>query len=97
MSFTVDVHKLLPYLLRRFENAGGLVEQSRERLTVSGLSEKSREYDVVVNCTGLGARDLVPGEVDVHPIRGQVNRVRAPWMYQVVLDDDDDGNYVIPK
>lgn len=74
--------------------AGGVVQKGR----VDQLSgELVGQFDVVVNCTGLGARDLVDGETDLHPIRGQVNRVKAPWMYQVILDDDDDGNYVIPK
>lgn len=92
MSFTVDVPKLLPYLQRRFMNAGGVVKQGK-----ISPGDELAAFDLVVNCTGLGARELVPGEVDLHPIRGQVNRVKAPWMYQVVLDDDDVGNYVIPK
>lgn len=95
MSFTCDVTKLLPYLLHRFKNAGGVVRQGKiDRLSGGGELQK---FDVVVNCTGLGARDLIAEEADLHPIRGQVNRVQAPWMYQVILDDDDDGNYVIPK
>lgn len=49
-----------------------------------------------MNCTGLGARELVH-DSDVKPVRGQVMRVKAPWMYQVTLDDSDDGNYIIPK
>lgn len=94
MSFTVDVHKLLPYLQRRFERAGGIV---RRRKIDGWGDESARGFDVAVNCTGLGARDLIAEESDLHPIRGQVSRVKAPWMYQVILDDDDDGNYVIPK
>lgn len=96
MSFTVDVHKLLPYLQRRFEGAGGTVRRQRAKIDSFGCDELA-EFDVAVNCTGLGARDLVAGEVDLHAIRGQVNRVQAKWMYQVILDDDDVGNYVIPK
>lgn len=52
--------------------------------------------DLIVNCTGLGARHLVKDD-NVTPIRGQVARVKAPWMYQVILDDSEDGNYIIPK
>lgn len=94
MSFTCDVNKLLPYLLQRFKNAGGVVRQGK----IQSLNDKEvKEFDLVVNCTGLGARELIVGESDLQPIRGQVNRVQAPWMYQVILDDDDDGNYIIPK
>lgn len=87
--------KLLPYLLERFKNAGGVSKQGK----VTDIVELERlgQFDVVVNCTGLGARELIADETDLHPIRGQVNRVKAPWMYQVILDDDDDGNYIIPK
>ena len=27
----------------------------------------------------------------------QVSRVSAPWLRTIVLDDTDDGNYVIPN
>lgn len=65
---------------------------------VNDMMDKECEgYDIIVNCTGLGAKEMVSGETDLHPIRGQVNRVSAPWMYQVILDDDDDGRYIIPK
>ena len=37
------------------------------------------DFDVVVNCSGLGARQLV-GDSNVFPIRGQVYRVAAPWI-----------------
>jgi len=49
-----------------------------------------------VNCSGIGARKLV-GDNLVSPLRGQVMRVSAPWLRKVVLDDRDDGNYVIPN
>ena len=37
------------------------------------------EYDVVVNCLGLGAREVVP-DASMVPIRGHVIRVCAPWV-----------------
>lgn len=94
ISFTIDVHKLLPYLLRRFESCGGIVKQQK---VTDLLSDEWKEFDLIVNCTGLGAKEIITEETDLHPIRGQVSRVKAPWMYQVILDDDDVGNYVIPK
>lgn len=69
----------------------------REKINDLVDIDRLGHFDLYVNCTGLGAKELIPGETDLHPIRGQVNRVKAPWMYQVVLDDDDDGNYIIPK
>ncbi|GMR36169.1 hypothetical protein PMAYCL1PPCAC_06364 [Pristionchus mayeri] len=46
------------------------------------------EYDVVVNCSGLGARKLV-GDEKLIPSRGQVVRVRAPAVHHFFMDDDD--------
>lgn len=90
------MNRLLAYFLRRFKNAGGIVRHQKINSfrEIGGLGV---EFDMVVNCTGLGAAALVVDERDLYPVRGQVTRVKAPWLYQVVLDDNDDGNYVIPK
>lgn len=62
---------LLPYLMERFNKAGGkVIKQEVESL--AEFSEKG--YDVIVNCTGLGARKIVPDE-NMYPTRGQVVRV----------------------
>lgn len=36
-------------------------------------------YDLVVNCTGLGAAELF-GDTSMFPIKGHVIRVQAPWI-----------------
>jgi len=36
-------------------------------------------WDVVVNCSGLGAQQLLP-DPHCYPIRGQIMRVKAPWV-----------------
>lgn len=46
-----------------------------EKREVQHLSEAFQEYDIVVNCTGLGAAKLVHDRM-VWPCRGQVVRVR---------------------
>jgi D-amino-acid oxidase len=58
--------------------------------------EELSNFDIVVNCTGLGSLDLTK-DTKMHPIRGQIIRVNAPWAYTVFSDDSDDGNYIIPK
>ena len=77
--------------MKQFESNGGKVVLRK----VDKISELS-SYTVVVNCAGLGASQLVEDE-SVEPLRGQVMRVRAPWVKRMVLDDRDDGNYVIPN
>ena len=81
----------MPYLMKQFESNGGQIVQRR----INQISELS-SHTVVVNCTGLGAHQLVADE-SVQPLRGQVMRVEAGWLRRMVLDDRDDGNYVIPN
>lgn len=91
VTFTCQPKYLLPYLYQRFRRAGGQLIQRK----VKSLDE-FKDYDLVINCVGLGARDLV-NDIEVAPIRGQVVRIQADWMFTTYLDDSDDGNYIIPK
>jgi D-amino-acid oxidase len=95
-SFTAPVAEMpvyLGYLLDRFIDAGGRVE----RRTVSSLEELV-DGRVVVNCAGLGARELV-GDTSVEPIRGQILRVRNPGLERFMLDEENPEGitYVIPR
>lgn len=63
----------LGYLLRRFTAAGGRIEIAR----VESLADAARSVAAVVNCTGVGARSLVPDPL-VTPVRGQVVIVGNP-------------------
>lgn len=57
------------------------------------------EFDLVVNCTGLGARDFA-GDADVFPIRGQVVRVARPAALQSstrVYRQDDQFTLILPR
>lgn len=91
VTFTCQPKFLLPYLYRRFQQAGGIVHRRK----VNCLYELN-DYDLIINCTGLGACDLIT-DANVVPVRGQVIRVKAEWLFNVFLDDSDDGNYIIPK
>ncbi|OWR51505.1 D-aspartate oxidase [Danaus plexippus plexippus] len=46
-------------------------------------------YDVIVNCLGLGARDVVPDD-KMFPVRGQLMRVHAPWLTATIYDVQND-------
>ncbi|PNH07508.1 D-aspartate oxidase, partial [Tetrabaena socialis] len=68
----------LPFLTAAVETAGGRLQRRR----LAALSElDGGSVDLVVNAAGLGARELL-GDGEVYPIRGQILRVRAPWVTQ---------------
>ena len=90
----VEMPIYLSYLMNRFAASGGRVKQH----TLSSLDEISGEARVIVNCVGLGARDLV-GDASMHPIRGQIVRVRNPGLERFVLDEDNPEGvtYIVPR
>jgi D-amino-acid oxidase len=69
----VDMPMYLGYLEGRFRSVGGEIEMR----TITSLSQAVGEAPVVVNCTGIGARLVVPDE-DLRPIRGQLVVVANP-------------------
>ena len=89
----IEMPVYLGYLMDRFVGSGGRVEHR----AVSSL-EEAGEGRVVVNCAGLGARELV-GDPSMKPIRGQIVRVRNPGLERFVLDGENPEGvtYVIPR
>ncbi|MFF4761440.1 FAD-dependent oxidoreductase [Streptomyces sp. NPDC001292] len=76
----IDMSAHLPWLRKRLTGAGGIVEER----VVTDLT--AVDAAVVVNCTGLGARELVPDPA-VRPVRGQLVVVENPgiatWLTSV--------------
>jgi len=86
----------LGYLRARFEKAGGRVETA----TVTSLAAAARDRGAraVVNCTGAGARDLVP-DPEVTPFRGQVLVAANPGISEFFIglaDGTADLVYLFP-
>ncbi|WP_412080839.1 FAD-dependent oxidoreductase [Streptomyces sp. SCL15-4] len=89
----VDMPVHLAWLTRRLEQAGGTVEVR----AVTDLAAVPAA--VVVNCTGLGARALVPDPA-VRPVRGQLVVVENPGVtewFTAVDDTTAASTYVIPQ
>lgn len=78
----VEMPVYLPWLLDRFISLGGEVEKHR----ISSLSEAASYAASVVNCSGLGARELC-GDTQVVPGRGQVVRVENPGLTLSLRDE----------
>lgn len=86
----IDCSKYLPYMLNRFKQSGGAVVGK----TVESLEELAHDYDIVMNCTGLRAGDIVE-DTKLVPLRGQVYRVKAPWIKHFYYADLD--TYILPS
>jgi D-amino-acid oxidase len=76
----VDMPTYLEYLLQRATVAGVDVELR----AMQSLDEASSVAPVVVNCAGIGARDLVPDQ-RLTPIHGQLVVVENPGITRVLL------------
>ncbi|KAG1673114.1 D-aspartate oxidase [Nymphon striatum] len=73
----------------QFLNNGGQIEKR----TVKSLAEFAGKCDVVINCTGLRAKQLV-GDNSIFGVRGQVFKVKAPWIKHFYYHNLN--TYVIP-
>jgi D-amino-acid oxidase len=74
----------LEYLTARLERAGVKIDVN----PITSLTEVTDDADgapVIVNCTGVAARDLVPDPA-VHPIRGQVVLIANPGIEEFYVD-----------
>ena len=93
--YCFDTTQYLCWLRSSFTERGGLVVQRK----IGSPSELTRDYDVVVNCTGLGARELV-GDYSVYPVRGQLLEVAAPRVNTIYYNREPckgHTTYVIPQ
>jgi D-amino-acid oxidase len=78
----IDMPRHLDYLQQRLHYAGGTIEVQHVR----SLTETVGAAPVVVNCTGMGARDLVP-DPELTPIRGQLVVVKNPGLTEFFSED----------
>ncbi|XP_023024937.1 D-amino acid oxidase 1 [Leptinotarsa decemlineata] len=79
----------LPWAVSRFQSSGGELIQKH----IDSLQSIGNEFDVIVNCTGLGAKYLCE-DYKLVSIRGQVIKMQAPWIKTFFYNDYD--TYIIP-
>lgn len=78
----IEMEGYLQYLERRLRSAGGALVKRRVR----SLSEPAAHAPVLVNCSGLGARELV-GDETLEPVRGQHVVVENPGLDDFFMED----------
>ncbi|WP_220290981.1 FAD-dependent oxidoreductase [Streptomyces sp. MBT84] len=91
----IDMSTHLPWLREQLLRAGGRAEER----AVTDLAEPAAEAPVVVNCTGLGARELA-GDPLVHPVRGQLVVVENPGITTWLTSVDHSAKastYILPQ
>jgi D-amino-acid oxidase len=79
----------LGYLRARFEQAGGRLEVA----PVLSLAELAGLAPIVVNCSGVYARDLV-SDPEVRPVRGQVVIVVNPGLEEFFINRDEEPPWI---
>jgi D-amino-acid oxidase len=90
----IDTTIYLDYLANRFEKAGGSITRN---VHFEKLEDVDRTFDLVINCAGIGARELAQ-DANVEPHRGQVAIVPGieNLSYAIVCDDAP-LMYAIPR
>ena len=90
----VDMPVHLPWLTARLRHAGVEVQHG----VLERLEDAAPDADVVVNCAGLGAADLVADDA-VTPVRGQVVVVEQVGVEEWLLAQEDEARltYVVPR
>ena len=90
----MDTTIYLDYLADRFQKAGGAIN---EGVHFEKLEDVDPKFGVVINCAGIGARDLVH-DVDLEPHRGQVAIVpKIGNLNCAIVCDDAPLVYAIPR
>lgn len=91
----IDMPAYLRYLGKRLSAAGGSITTGR----FETLTEALGHADVVINCSGIGARHLVPDPA-LEPVRGQLVAVRNPGVTNFFAEHTDElaeMTYLLPQ
>jgi len=89
----IETGKYLEFLAARLTSAGGFVSSG---MHFDELEEVDAGFDLIVNCVGIGARELVP-DPEMEPHRGQVAIVQKFDLPYAVVCDDPPLMYAVPR
>jgi len=90
----MDTTIYLDYLADRFRAAGGQIHAG---MRLQKLEEIDREFDLIINCAGIGAHAIVH-DVDLESHRGQVAIVpKIDNLASAIVCDDAPLMYAIPR
>ncbi len=93
-GLVMDTDVYMEYLVTEFKRLGGKMVKR----TVKTLDEALERHPLVINCTGLGSRELCNDET-VYPVRGQIVKIK-PNGFDYSLFEEEGPNslaYIIPR
>lgn len=87
----IETQIFLPWLYKQVQSKGATLKEQQ----VFDLYSLSIEYDVIINCSALGARELC-NDKEVIPVRGQVV-LAEPGFPDFIFLDNQTPAYVVPR
>lgn len=67
-------------MMEKFRSNKGVIAVRR----LESLEEIASNYDIIINCSGIGAKELV-SDASVHPIRGHIFRVSICYSFSLLV------------
>jgi D-amino-acid oxidase len=87
----IETQIFLPWLQQQLQQQGVLFIHRQ----IDDLNALANEHDLVINCSGLGARKLC-GDENIIPVRGQVGLL-APLPGMPIYLDNEKPLYIVPR
>lgn len=87
----IETQLFLPYLQEKLTSLGVVFKERK----IENMNEITGDYDIVINCAGLGARELCNDNALV-PVRGQVALLSPLESLSIYLDNEK-PLYVVPR
>ncbi len=94
----IETQVYLDYLYKKFQKLNGRVNQMK----INHINELQSNDSIIINCTGLGSRELLPDD-ELYPIYGQIVKIEVHQKINCIVADfafgkkEDKLAYVIPR
>lgn len=93
-GLVMDTDQYMDYLVDTFKKLGGTIHE--KEITI--IQEAFTHYTYVINCTGLGSRELFQ-DTTIYPCRGQILKIKPTGFDHSVFEEEGENSlaYIIPR